>query len=84
MGDQLRKVGNKIQERAACKALGNNPKVLKTLTTLLVVTIGFFLFMVVPACCFMKMESWTFLEAMYYVYISLTTIGFGDLVPGKL
>lgn len=27
--------------------------------------------------------NWTILDSVYYIYISITTIGFGDLVPGE-
>ncbi|KAI5713504.1 hypothetical protein M8J76_000697 [Diaphorina citri] len=33
------------------------------------------------AAVFVQWESWTFFESFYFVFISMSTIGFGDVVP---
>lgn len=31
----------------------------------------------------MRIEDWTFLEGVYCFFITFTTVGFGDLIPGE-
>jgi hypothetical protein len=35
------------------------------------------------ALLFAQWEDWPFLDGAYFCFITFTTIGFGDLVPGK-
>lgn len=43
----------------------------------------FVIFSIIPAAVIMKFEDWTFLGAWYYTIVTLTTVGFGDYVPGQ-
>lgn len=44
---------------------------------------GAVLFFVVPMVIFQQQEGWTHSQAIYYCFITLSTIGFGDFVAGK-
>ena len=44
---------------------------------------GFSFFILIPAAIVMAVEDWGYGDAVYYAIISLTTVGFGDLVPSK-
>merc|ERR1719427_1470440 len=46
-------------------------------------SIGFLLLSLIPAIIFTKVEGWHVSESLYFTIITLTTIGFGDYVPGS-
>ncbi|XP_056622178.1 potassium channel subfamily K member 6 [Triplophysa dalaica] len=55
--------------------------VMHFIVLLLLVVLAFF---VVPALVFSAIEeTWSFLDAFYFCFISLCTIGLGDFVPGE-
>ena len=39
------------------------------------------IFLTFDAVVFMFMEKWNFGTSLYFIFITLTTIGFGDIVP---
>jgi len=46
--------------------------------------LGGFLFIIyIPCKIFMAIEGWSFVDSVYFSFISLSTIGFGDLVPSN-
>ncbi|XP_068970541.1 open rectifier potassium channel protein 1 [Bombus flavifrons] len=44
---------------------------------------GFVMFIFFPAFVFSHYEGWSYDEAVYYAFVTLTTIGFGDYVAGQ-
>nr|XP_032820852.1 potassium channel subfamily K member 2-like [Petromyzon marinus] len=55
---------------------------IRVISTIIFIMMGCGLFVVLPTIIFMHIELWTPLEAIYFVVITLTTIGFGDYVAG--
>ena len=47
------------------------------------VILGWIVFIMLPAIVFTYIENWSYLESVYFAFISLTTIGFGEYVSGK-
>lgn len=43
---------------------------------------GTVLFFIMPMLVFQQQEGWTYSQAIYYCFITLSTIGFGDFVAG--
>ncbi|XP_074861332.1 potassium channel subfamily K member 4 [Carettochelys insculpta] len=59
-----------------------SPTIVRILSALLFILIGCILFVTIPTMVFQRVEGWTLLESVYFVVITLTTIGFGDYVAG--
>uniref|UniRef100_A0A8C2GII6 Potassium channel, subfamily K, member 10a n=1 Tax=Cyprinus carpio TaxID=7962 RepID=A0A8C2GII6_CYPCA len=55
---------------------------IRVASTLLFILAGCILFVTIPAFIFKHIEGWTGLEAIYFVVITLTTVGIGDYVAG--
>lgn len=43
---------------------------------------GLLVHLLIPPFIFMSVEEWSYLEGIYYSFITLTTVGFGDYVAG--
>ncbi|KAB5540191.1 hypothetical protein PHYPO_G00099040 [Pangasianodon hypophthalmus] len=43
---------------------------------------GLLFHLLIPPLIFMCVENWTYLEGLYFCFITLTTVGFGDYVAG--
>ncbi|XP_055987725.1 potassium channel subfamily K member 4 [Sorex fumeus] len=60
------------------------PGLVRVLSALLFLLVGCLLFVLAPTFVFCSMEGWTELEALYFVIVTLTTVGFGDYVAASV
>lgn len=57
---------------------------IRVTSTILFILAGCIVFVTIPAFIFKHIEGWTALEAIYFVVITLTTVGIGDYVAGAV
>ncbi|GAA6109283.1 potassium channel subfamily K member 10b isoform X1 [Tachysurus ichikawai] len=55
---------------------------IRVTSTILFILAGCIVFVAIPAVIFQHIEGWTTLESIYFVVITLTTVGIGDYVAG--
>ncbi|XP_015974081.2 potassium channel subfamily K member 4 [Rousettus aegyptiacus] len=58
------------------------PELVRVLSAVLFLLVGCLLFVLAPTFVFCYVEGWSKLEAIYFVVVTLTTVGFGDYVAG--
>ncbi|XP_016045368.1 potassium channel subfamily K member 10 isoform X2 [Erinaceus europaeus] len=84
IGDQLGTIfGKSIArvEKVFRKKQVSQTKI-RVISTILFILAGCIVFVTIPAVIFKYIEGWTALESIYFVVITLTTVGFGDFVAG--
>ncbi|XP_078665567.1 potassium channel subfamily K member 10-like [Branchiostoma floridae x Branchiostoma belcheri] len=76
-----------IQERATVAALRRvrrlGPDAMRRCIGGLFLVLGTTLFVFVPAAVFSVNEGWSYVESLYYTFVTLSTIGFGDYLAGR-
>ncbi|XP_045081414.1 potassium channel subfamily K member 4-like [Coregonus clupeaformis] len=80
MGTGLRKAVWKMETLFLKRRV--SPTYVRVMSAVLSILIGCLIFLAVPTLVFKEVEDWSFLEALYFVVITLTTVGFGDYVAG--
>ena len=81
LGDRLNKFKDNILQKVYRKL---HKKWQRKIFSLVVITgSGIALFIFIPAYVFHIREEWSYHDAFYFCFITLTTVGFGDFVPGK-
>nr|XP_042116953.1 potassium channel subfamily K member 10 isoform X3 [Peromyscus maniculatus bairdii] len=82
IGDQLGTIfGKSIArvEKVFRKKQVSQTKI-RVISTILFILAGCIVFVTIPAVIFRYIEGWTALESIYFVVVTLTTVGFGDFV----
>ncbi|MEE6494287.1 hypothetical protein FKM82_017081 [Ascaphus truei] len=82
IGDQLGTIfGKSIAkvEKVFRKKQVSQTKI-RVISTILFIVAGCLVFVTIPAVIFIQIEGWTELESIYFVVVTLTTVGFGDFV----
>ena len=82
--ERLTLVTNRLQDWLAAR-LGptHKPVHLRLLHVSIIITFTIGFLFLIPSAIFMVVEDdWNYLDAFYYCFISLTSIGLGDYIPG--
>ncbi|XP_043945652.1 potassium channel subfamily K member 16-like [Protopterus annectens] len=71
---------NRLERRV--KNSASHEQQVGILTMIFFMVVGTFIFLVFPPVILSYVEGWSYGEAFYYAFITLSTIGFGDYVIG--
>ena len=55
----------------------------KILTFASILSILLIVFIFIPSGIFYSLQEWSYFESVYYCFVTLTTVGFGDFVPSR-
>ena len=77
----LGKVLSDAWDKTVQRWIIRNNKYLKYFSFLLLLILGFVIFLGIPAIIFTIIDDWSYTTALYFVAVTLTTVGFGDVLP---
>ncbi|CAH1791686.1 unnamed protein product [Owenia fusiformis] len=84
IGGQLLKLRNKFIDKVFKDSAKFKEKTKGIVLIASVILLGWTLFVLLPALLFSIVQQWSYGTALYYTFVTLTTVGFGDYVAGKL
>ena len=61
---------------------GHRPQVVRVFRAFLTFLAGWVVFLLLPSVFLSWHEGWAYRDAIYFSFITIATIGFGDIVPG--
>ncbi|XP_068108344.1 potassium channel subfamily K member 10 isoform X2 [Hyperolius riggenbachi] len=84
IGDQLGTIFGKSIARLekVVKRVQVSQTKIRVISTIMFIVAGCLVFVAIPAVIFQQIEGWSGLESLYFVVVTLTTVGFGDYVAG--
>ncbi|XP_067681317.1 potassium channel subfamily K member 16-like isoform X1 [Haliotis asinina] len=77
IGDKLSNCITRLYRVQYCQKAWIN----KTINVSLIVAVGANVTILLPSALFIHVEGWTMTDAVYYCFITLSTVGFGDFLP---
>ncbi|XP_072407120.1 potassium channel subfamily K member 5-like [Chiloscyllium punctatum] len=75
-GGRAKKLGEALTKK------GISPRKAQITCTAIFIVWGVLVHLVLPPFVFMVTEGWSYIEGLYYSFITISTIGFGDFVAG--
>ena len=81
VGIRLSQLGQRLDKRLN---KGLFPRMGQYFRPVLITIIGTVLFILIPALIMTRVEDWDYGTAVYYGFVTLTTVGFGDVVAGYM
>ncbi|XP_076442932.1 potassium channel, subfamily K, member 16-like isoform X2 [Babylonia areolata] len=69
--------------RRCCPDASARSKLLRRVHAILQSVVGLSVLFLLPCIFYVHTEHWSTLDAVYYYFVTLTTIGFGDLLPAN-
>ena len=81
LGQHLTILSNKVNKLKLCS---RRPAVNRYVNMVLIILLGVSFLFAGPTVLFMYVEGWSLMEGLYYCFVTLSTIGFGDYITGNL